>query len=79
MRAVFPDMEVTIDRAVAEGELVAVHATWRGTQKAPFQGIPATHKAISFTGMVLWRIVDGKIAERWANLDLASAMRQLQS
>lgn len=79
MRAVFPDMTVTIDHAVAEGELVAVNATWRGTQRGPFQGIAATNRSVTFTGMVLWRIVEGRLAERWAQVDLASAMRQLQA
>ncbi len=79
MRAVFPDMKVTIDQAVAEGELVAVHATWRGTQKGVFHGIPPTGRTISFTGMVFWRIVEGKIAGRWAHIDFASAIRQLKS
>ena len=79
MRAVFPDMTVTIDHAVAEGDFVAVNATWRGTQRGTFQGIAPTNRTIAFTGMVLWRIVDGRLAERWAQLDLASAMRQLQA
>jgi steroid delta-isomerase-like uncharacterized protein len=79
MRAVFPDMSVTIDQSVAEGDRVAVYATWRGTHRAPFLGVAATNKTISFTGMVFWRIVDGKIVGRWATLDLASVMRQLQS
>jgi predicted ester cyclase len=54
-----------------------VHATWAGTHKGPFRGIAATNKAISFEGMVFWRIADGKIAERWGILDMAAAMKQI--
>lgn len=78
MRAGFPDMKVAINSAVAEGDRVAVHATWRGTHKGPFQGAPATNKTVTFEGMVFWRIADGRIAERWAVLDTAAAIRQLQ-
>ena len=78
MRAVFPDMTVTIDRAVAEGEMVAIHATWRGTQQGPFMGLAPSHRAITFSGMVFWRITGGQIAERWAHLDMATAMKQMQ-
>lgn len=78
MRATFPDMRVTIEQSVAEGDRVATYATWRGTQKAPFLGVAASHKTITFTGMVFWRIGSGKIVERWATLDTASIMRQLE-
>ena len=39
MRAAFPDMQVTVADAVAEGDRVAVRAVWRGTHQGPFQGL----------------------------------------
>jgi steroid delta-isomerase-like uncharacterized protein len=77
-RASFPDMKVTVNASVAEGDRVAVHATWQGTHKATFQGVPATNKVITFEGMVFWRIVNGKLTERWAILDTAAIARQLR-
>ncbi len=77
-RGSFPDMKVIISNAVAEGDRVAVHATWQGTNKGPFQGMPATDKVITFEGMVFWRIEQGKLAERWAILDTGAIARQLQ-
>ncbi|MBI3678243.1 MAG: ester cyclase [Proteobacteria bacterium] len=79
MRLIFPDMKVTLDRVVAEGDMVAVHATWRGTQRGTFQGVPATNKMLSFPGMVFWRIKNGKLAERWAMLDMMTIAQQLRS
>lgn len=79
MRPIFPDMKVTLDRVVAEGDTVAVHATWRGTHSATFQGVPATNKKIAFPGMVFWRIKNGKIAERWAMLDMMTIVQQLRA
>ena len=77
-REIFPDMKVSFRQMAAEGDRVAVHAVWRGTHSAPFMGVPATGKTIEFEGMVFWRIVNGKIAERWAFLDTLSIQRQLQ-
>lgn len=77
-RESFPDMKVTIQSVIAEGDRVAVHATWQGTHRGPFQSVPATNKVITFEGMVFWRIANSKIAERWAILDTAAIMRQLQ-
>jgi len=79
MRATFPDMTVTIEQSLAEGDRVAVHCAWRGTHEAPFLGIAASHKQITFTGMVFWQVLNHKIVGRRATLDLAAVMRQLQS
>lgn len=79
IRAAFPDMSVTIHQTVAQGDRVAVHATWRGTHKGPFMGSAPTGKTVGFDGMVFWRVADGRIAERWAVLDSAALQRQLQS
>ena len=79
MRTAFPDMKVTLQTMVAEGDLVAVHATWRGTHKGEFQTFAATNKSITFDGMVFWRVDKDKIAERWAVLDTAAMMKQLQA
>jgi steroid delta-isomerase-like uncharacterized protein len=79
MRAAFPDMQVTVADAVAEGDRVAVRAIWRGTHQGPFQGLAATGRIVAFEGMVLWRLKNGRLAERWAVIDLAAVLRQLQS
>lgn len=71
-------MTVAFRSIVAEGDRVAVHAVWRGTHKGPFLGREATGRTVEFEGMVFWRIADGRIAERWAMIDTAALMRQLQ-
>ncbi|WP_262269973.1 ester cyclase [Microvirga yunnanensis] len=76
LKAVFPDLHVVIEDIVAEGDKVAVRARWRGTHSADFRGIPASHKLIEFTGMVFWRIADGKIQERWASVDLLGPLKE---
>lgn len=73
----FPDLHVSIDDMVAEGDRVAVRATWQGTHLGEFQTLQPTERHVSFSGMVLWRIVDDKIADRWAYIDTGTLFRQL--
>ncbi|HEV8043489.1 MAG TPA: ester cyclase [Bryobacteraceae bacterium] len=58
----FPDIHVTIEDIIAEGDRVVVRNTWRATDKTIGQ-------KIEFGGIVIWRIREGKLAERWAYLE----------
>jgi steroid delta-isomerase-like uncharacterized protein len=78
LRAAFPDLTVTIEDLVAEGDLVAVRGTWRGTHQGTFQGVPAIGRRIELSGMAFWRIAGGQIRESWNLIDLPALMRQLQ-
>jgi steroid delta-isomerase-like uncharacterized protein len=72
LHSAIPDVHVTLEDMVAEGDRVAVRATWRGTHRGPLFGRAPTGKPVEITGMVFWRIANGKIAERWATVDLKS-------
>src|SRR6185369_18091642 len=61
MLAGFPDYQTIIDDLIAEGDKVAARITMSGTHTGSFMGIPPTGKRISFTGMYIARIDDGKI------------------
>jgi steroid delta-isomerase-like uncharacterized protein len=78
LRSAFPDLSVTIEDMVAEGDLVAVRGTWRGTHQGEFRGVPAIGRKVEFGGMVFWRVSGGQIRERWGMIDMPSLMRQLQ-
>lgn len=77
--AAFPDIRVKIEDVVAEGDLVAVRAVWTGAHRGTFapMPLPPTHRTAQLTGMVFWRISDGKLAERWATLDRMGLYQQL--
>ncbi|MBD1853012.1 ester cyclase [Cyanobacteria bacterium FACHB-502] len=62
-RAAFPDLEITIDDQIAEGDKVCSRATTRGTHQGDIFGIPATGNVVTMTGMTIVRIVDDQIAE----------------
>ena len=78
LRAAFPDLTVTIEDVVAEGDLVAVRGTWRGTHQGTFRGVPAIGRRIELSGMAFWRVASGQIRESWSLIDIPSLMRQLQ-
>jgi len=75
--AAFPDTRVTIEDMVAEGDKVVVRNTWRGTFRGPWMGIAPTGKQVTWTGIVMWRITNGKITERWANTNFPEVMQKL--
>jgi predicted ester cyclase len=73
----FPDWHHTDTRLVAEGNLVVVWATARGTHKGTWQGIAATRRSVAITGVAMQRIVNGKIGEEWSCFDSLAFMQQL--
>ncbi len=73
----FPDMQVTIEDLVAEGDKVVTRLRWRGTNTKSFMGIPATNHEMTWTAIALNRLEKGKIVERWFNSDVFSILQQL--
>ena len=73
----FPDLKMTVDRMVAEHDLVTVVWTFRGTNTAAGYGLPPTGARIELRGITVWRIVDGKIREEWTSFDDMQAASQL--
>lgn len=63
VRRVYPDLNLTIDNQIAEGEWVATCFTAQGTQKGEWLGIEPTGKVLTYTGVNINRIKDGKIVE----------------
>ena len=67
----FPDFYYTIGDMVAEGDKVVVRAVWHGTQKQTFRNIESLGNRIdSVSEIIFYRLENGKIVERWTQLDL---------
>jgi steroid delta-isomerase-like uncharacterized protein len=77
LRAAFPDVHYTVEDQVAERDKVVVRYRFRGTHLGAFQGRPPTGKQVGYTGILIYRIADGKIAEQWTEFDLLGFLRQL--
>ncbi len=73
----FPDEQTTFEDQIAEGDRVVSRMTARATHLGEFQGLPATGKKITVTGIWIDRVVDGKIVEQWVQADMLGALQQL--
>lgn len=73
----FPDQRVTLHRLVAEGDFVAVQATYSGTQTGPMAGLPATGNTVESPFLGIFRIQSGEIAELWVEWDNLAMLAQL--
>jgi steroid delta-isomerase-like uncharacterized protein len=76
-RSAFPDVRVTIEDQIAEGDKVVSRWSARGTQKGELQGIPASNKQVTVTGISIDKIEGGKIVESWNNWDTLGMLQQL--
>ena len=77
IRAAFPDFHATVEDLVCEGDRLAYRLTFRGTHRGELGGIPPTGNAASWSAIGVLRVADGKVAERWQQIDTRSLMRQL--
>ena len=75
--AAFPDLHVTVDDVIAEGDKVMFRATIRGTHRGEFAGIAPTGKQVTFTTIGYDRYVNGKSVERWERTDVLGVLQQL--
>jgi predicted ester cyclase len=65
----FPDLSITVENVVAEGDRVATRVIMRGTHQGEFQGIAPTGKRVEVRAMDMFRISEGKIVEHWGHAD----------
>ena len=73
----FTDAQITVEASVAERDIVATRWTITGTHRGIFQGVPATGRVVTIPGIEFSRVVDGKIVEHWAQLDLVGTLQQI--
>jgi steroid delta-isomerase-like uncharacterized protein len=76
-RSAFPDVHLTIEDQMAEGDKVVSRWTARGTHQGELMGIAPTGKQVTVTGMNIERIVGGKLVEGWSNYDTLGMLQQL--
>ena len=72
-----PEVSITLEDVIAEGDMVAFRWTMRGPHSWEFAGIAPTGKMLTRTGINIQRIADGKIAEAWCQIDQLGFYKQL--
>jgi steroid delta-isomerase-like uncharacterized protein len=78
-RTAFPDMTLTIDEQIAEGDKVVTRFTAEGTHHGELLGVAPTGKHVSVQGVVISRIEDGQIVEDFETFDVHGMLRQLDA
>ena len=76
-RIAFPDMQVTIEDLIAEGDKVVGRITARGTHRGEFLGAAPTNKVVTMQEIHIGRFSDGKMVEHWGLEDSLGLMQQL--
>jgi predicted ester cyclase len=77
LRRAFADLRIEPLDLIAERDRVVTRVRFSGRQVGPFAGMPVTGREFSVEHTHIFRILDGKIVEHWANRDDAGMMRQL--
>jgi len=72
-----PDLHLTIEDLIAEGDKVVMRASVTGTHQGQYMGVQPTGKSIIYNEIFIWRFVGGRIAEMWGVVDICSQLKQL--
>lgn len=76
-RTAFPDVRLTVEDIIAEGETVTARWSCKGTHKGDLNGIAPTGKQVTISGISVARFTGSKISESWVNWDALGLMQQL--
>jgi len=76
-RTAFPDVRLTVEDIIAEGETVTARWSCKGTHKGDLRGLAPTGKQFTISGISVARVTNGKMVEGWVNWDALGLMQQL--
>jgi predicted ester cyclase len=77
VRGAFPDLRLSIEEQVAEGDRVVTRVTFRGTHRGEFAGVAPTGREVAFAGTAVDRLADGKVVEMWHTANVHLLMQQI--
>jgi steroid delta-isomerase-like uncharacterized protein len=73
----FPDLHVTVEDLIEEGDKVVGRNSVTGTHQGEYVGLSPTGKLVTYNEIMIFRFVNGRIAETWGVVDMFSQMKQL--
>ncbi len=76
-RGAFPDLHITVEDWIMEGDKIVTRFRAEGTNQGSFMGLPPTGKHVTVTGIDILGFEHGKIAEHWGNRDDLGMLQQL--
>jgi steroid delta-isomerase-like uncharacterized protein len=76
-RTAYPDLQLSVEDQIAEGDKVVARYTGRGTHQGELMGIPPTGNEVSVGGIIISRVSGGRVEEEWNSFDALGMMQQL--
>lgn len=78
-RTAFPELPVTIETQVAEGDWAVMRLIFRGAHLGSFLGMPPNGKQVAFAAIAMNRYADGKSVENWGIHDFHGQLEQMKA
>ncbi len=73
----FPDIQVTVEDMITEGDKIVFRTTVTGTHQGEYRGLAATGRTITYDEIFILRFSEGRVAEVWGVVDVFSQRQQL--
>ncbi|MBA3430548.1 MAG: ester cyclase [Actinobacteria bacterium] len=73
----FPDIQMTVEDQLADGDRVVTRWAARGTHQGELMGVPPSGNEVAISGITIARVADGQIQEEWTNWDGLGLMQQI--
>jgi steroid delta-isomerase-like uncharacterized protein len=74
---VYPDLHLTVEDVIAEGDKVVARNTVTGTHRGEFMGVAPTGKSVTYNEIFIFRFSDGRVVETWGVVDVYAQMKQI--
>jgi predicted ester cyclase len=74
---IYPDIHLTVDDVIAEGDKVVARNTVTGTHQGEFMGVAPTGKPVTYNEIFIFRFADGRVVETWGVVDVYAQMKQI--
>jgi steroid delta-isomerase-like uncharacterized protein len=75
--AIYPDIHLTVEDVIGEGDKVVTRTTVTGTHRGEFLGVAPTGKPVTYNEMFIFRFADGRVVETWGVVDVYAQMKQI--
>lgn len=79
LTTIFPDLRITVEEIISQGQTVAVRWTVNATHQGRGLGLEPTNRKVSFRGMTWMHLRDGKIVDGWDSWNQEALMQQLRN
>jgi predicted ester cyclase len=75
--SIYPDIHLTVEDLIAEGDKVVGRTTVTGTHQGEFMGVAATGNSVTYNEMFMFRFAAGRVVETWGVVDVYAQMKQI--